>query len=111
MGTTVPADTGHLELIALAGPVCPVETDPPSPDCAPRPVGDAVVIVTDVDGSEVARGATAVDGTLSLAVPAGELTVAAQAVDGLLGTAPPITVVIVNGQTLNLTLDYDTGIR
>jgi hypothetical protein len=111
VASTVQAATARLELIALAGPVCPVESDPPSPDCAPRAVGGAFVIVTDVRGSEVARGATAVDGTLVLDVPAGELTVTPQPVEGLVGTAPPMIVTIAAGQTLQLTADYDTGIR
>ncbi len=45
--------TARLEITALAGPVCPVETDPPSPDCAPQPVDAANMIVTDAEGTEV----------------------------------------------------------
>ena len=30
-----------------AGPVCPVETVPPKPECAPRPVAGAVIVATD----------------------------------------------------------------
>jgi len=108
---TVPAPSGHVEIVAQAGPVCPVETDPPSPDCAPRPVPDAVMVVTNAAGSEVARGTTAADGTLLLEVPGGELTITPQAVEGLLGTAAPISVTIAADQTLNVTADYDTGIR
>lgn len=108
---TAPAPSGHVEIVAQAGPVCPVETDPPSPECAPRPVPDAVMVVTNAAGSEVARGATAADGTLVLEVPAGELTIMPQAVDGLLGTAAPIVLTIAADQTINVTADYDTGIR
>ena len=108
---TVPAATGRVELTALAGPVCPVETNPPSPDCADRPVPDAVIVVTDAAGSEVARGVTGVDGTLLLEVPVGQLTVTPQTVEGLMGTASPITISIAADQTINLTVDYDTGIR
>ena len=56
--------SGRLEVIARAGPVCPVETDPPSPECAPRPVDSATIIVTDATGDEVARGTTGPDGVV-----------------------------------------------
>ncbi len=108
---TVPAPTGRFELTALAGPVCPVETDPPSPDCADRAVPGAVVVVTDAAGAEVTRGVTGADGTLVLEVPVGELTITPQAVEGLLGTASPITISIAADQTIRLTVGYDTGIR
>jgi hypothetical protein len=108
---TVPAATATVEISALAGPVCPVETDPPSPDCAPRPVAAAVMVVTDAAGSELVRGVTGADGTLILEVPAGELTITPQAVEGLLGTAAPITLSIADAQTVSVTADYDTGIR
>ena len=39
--------------VALAGPVCPVETVPPDPNCAARPVAGAVILVRDGSGSEV----------------------------------------------------------
>ena len=106
-----PAATAVLEVIALAGPMCPVETDPPSPDCAPRPVEGAVIVVTDSGEAEVARGTTESDGKVILAVIPGPLIVVPQPVDGLLGTAPVVTVTVAGGQTLRVTADYDTGIR
>ena len=106
-----PAATARLEVTALAGPTCPVETDPPSPDCTPRPVEGAVIVVTDSGGTEVARGTTGSDGQLIIAVAPGGLLVVPQPVDGLLGTAPVVTVTVAAGQTLRVTADYDTGIR
>lgn len=105
------AATVTLEISALAGPTCPVETDPPSPDCAPLPVANAVIVVTDADGTEVARGTTASDGTVTIDVVPGELMVVPQPVDGILGTAPPIAITAVDNETVQLTADYDTGIR
>jgi hypothetical protein len=101
----------RLEVTALAGPVCPVETDPPSPECAPQPVGSATIVVTDATGDEVARGTTGSDGVVGFDVAPGELTVVPQPVEGLVGTASTIGVTLSAGQTLWVAVDYDTGVR
>jgi hypothetical protein len=106
-----PAESATLEITALAGPVCPVESDPPLPDCAPRPVDNANIVVLGPGGAERARGTTGSDGTLLLEVARGELTIVPQPVEGLLGTAAAVTVTAAAGQTLRVTIDYDTGIR
>lgn len=103
--------TARLEITALAGPVCPVETDPPSPECAPQPVESATIVVTDATGDEVARGTTGSDGVVGFDVSPGELTVVPQPVEGLLGTASTISVTLTADQTVLVTVDYDTGIR
>lgn len=103
--------TASLVVTALAGPVCPVVTDPPPPECAPRPVADAVIAVTDADGMEVGRAPTGPDGKASFDLVPGEAVVIPQAVKGLPGTAPRFTVMLIAGQTLQVTADYDTGIR
>ena len=77
-----PAATARLEITALAGPVCPIETDPPSPECEPRPVNTAVIVVTDSERAEVARGTTGSDGRVIIDVTPGELTVVPQSVEG-----------------------------
>jgi hypothetical protein len=101
----------RLVVTALAGPVCPVVTDPPSLDCAPRPVDAAVIAVTDADGIEVGRAATDAHGKVRFDLVPGELVVIPQAVEGLPGTAPRFTVMLPAGQTLQVTAAYDTGIR
>lgn len=108
----VPAPGTRLEVSALAGPVCPVETDPPSPECAPRPVASAVIAVTTLDGMEVARGMTGPDGKVGFDdLSPGELAVVPQPVAGLPGTAARVAVTMTPGQTLQVTAMYDTGIR
>jgi hypothetical protein len=109
--TPPPSVTAMLEIVALAGPICPVETDPPSPECAPQPVDGASIVVTDSNGVEVGRGITGPDGTLTIPAPVGDLTVVPQPVPGLLGTAPPVFVTAIRGQTVGVVVDYDTGIR
>jgi hypothetical protein len=107
----VQAATARLEITALAGPVCPVETDPPSPECAPQPVDSATIVVADGDGAEIARAETGPEGMVGFDVIPGEMAIVPQPVEGLLGTAPMITVTVTAGQTLRVTVDYDTGIR
>lgn len=97
--------------VALAGPVCPVETVPPDPDCAVRPVAGAVVIVRDDGGSERARATTGFDGGFFVGLAAGRYVLAPQPVEGLMGTAAPVEVAVENGAASEVQLDYDTGIR
>jgi hypothetical protein len=97
--------------LALAGPICPVETVPLDPDCAPRPVGGAVVLIRDGGGSEVARAETAADGSFFVELPAGDYVVEPQPVEGMMGTASAVTVTVADGIAAQVQLDYDTGIR
>ena len=116
--TNVPissSSAGNVTGVATAGPVCPVER-PGDSACAPRPVGDAVIVVTRPDGTELARVTTAADGRFSLDLPAGDYILVPQPVDGLLGTAPSVPFTV--GSTDQpgpspslLHVEYDTGIR
>ena len=56
--------------VVTAGPVCPVERNPPDPSCAPRMMASAVIVATDANGREVARATTAADGKPADAKPA-----------------------------------------
>ena len=99
---------------AVAGPVCPVERIPPDPAGAPRPVVGAVIVIRGAGGAEVARVATAADGTFLVGVPGGGAwTVEPQPVEGLLGTAPATTVEVADAPSAWAVADvaYDTGIR
>ena len=107
-----PAVDATLQVRALAGPTCPVETDPPDPNCAPRPVPGAPIVVTQADGGQiVAQGETDGEGRLTLVVPAGDLVVTAEAVEGLMAAPAPMAVSVSAGGTSEIELDYDTGIR
>ena len=97
--------------LALAGPVCPVETEPPDPDCAPRPVAGAAIVVRDASGSEVARATTEADGGFFVPLPAGLYVLEPQAVEGYMGTAAAFEVDVQDGVATEVQLDYDTGIR
>ena len=106
-------ETGTLEVRAVAGPVCPVETIPPDPSCEARPVEGARAFVSPGDGRDilVAQGATDADGILRLDLPAGDYIVSGGEVDGLFGTPEPIAITVVAGEVAEAILAYDTGIR
>jgi FAD dependent oxidoreductase len=96
-----------------AGPVCPVEQSPPDPQCAPRPVAGAVVVVTDASGQEVGRATSALDGSYQLFVTeTGTVLITALPVAGLARPPAPVSVTLAfPSATERLDLQYDTGIR
>ena len=108
-----PTAEGSIVVVAMAGPVCPVETDPPDPSCAPRPVPNAPIAVTRAEGSDevVAEGATDAEGRVTLAVPVGDYLVTAGAVEGLVGAPEPVVVSVLADLTIEVPIAYDTGIR
>lgn len=109
--TTLPSPVGEVVGRVLAGPVCPVETDPPDPACDDRPVPGAVLVVTLLDGSPVATVTSDAAGHFSLSLPPASYRFTPQPVEGLLGTAAPADVVVRVGATTDLVVTYDTGIR
>jgi hypothetical protein len=97
--------------VAQAGPVCPVERQPPDPACADRPVAGAILVVTQ-NGDEVTRTTSAADGTFHLRLTPGEYQLIAQPAQGLMGTAPPIALTVRSGVPMApVVVAYDTGIR
>ncbi len=106
------AAEGVIEVRAVAGPVCPVETVPPDPACEPRPVAGAPIFVMPADGRDVivAQGTTDGDGLVRLDVAPGAYIVIGGEVVGLMGRPSP-TPVTVGSAPVSITITYDTGIR
>jgi hypothetical protein len=96
-----------------AGPVCPVESSPPDPRCAPRPVADAVIVATDASGQEVGRATSAADGSYQLIVSeTGTVLLTALPVAGLAQPPAPVSVTLAHPSEIeHIDLEYDTGIR
>ena len=94
-----------------AGPTCPV-SQPGDPACADRPISGAVLVVTDVAGTEVARATSAADGTFSVSLAPGDYILVPQPVSGIMGTAQAIPFHVAGGSPPpTLDVSYDTGIR
>ena len=99
--------TGRL----VAGPTCPVETNPPGPACAPSVVPDTEIVVMTPDGVEI-RARSGQDGTFRIAVPPGEVTITFAEAEGLMMAPGTITASVETNQIFELSdVLYDTGIR
>ena len=104
--------TGTLRGEVVAGPVCPVVTEPLEPGCADRPVPGAELLI-EVGGGDGGQIRTIADenGLFELQLSAGTYTLVPQPMEGLLGTAAPVSLEIGVGTTTELSVVYDTGIR
>lgn len=108
---STPEVAGTVTGSLIAGPVCPVETNPPDPNCAPRPVQGAVIVATSADGDEIEATSDA-EGRFTLELPEGEYTLTYQPVEGLMGVPDQGSVSITQGSAIDLGfVAYDTGIR
>jgi hypothetical protein len=94
-----------------AGPVCPVVAVPPKPGCEPRPVANASVVLRSPTGAELATATSNEQGEIGFQLPPGAYYIEPQPVEGLMGTAQPLAFSVVAGETLEINVDYDTGIR
>ena len=107
----IPVSQGSISGRLMAGPICPVETEPPDPACADRPVEEATVTAISADGGEW----TAISdeaGRFRIEVDAGLLTVRFGEVEGLLGTPVEMTLQVAEGADVDLgDIGYDTGVR
>jgi hypothetical protein len=103
--------TATVTLHLRAGPTCPVVRNPPDPSCQPRAVANADVVLKGPDGSQLGRATSNADGQIQLQTPPGAYYVEPQPADGLLGTAPAFAFSVVAGETVDINVDYDTGIR
>jgi hypothetical protein len=109
-----PTPTGEhvtLTVSLVAGPVCPVEQNPPDPACAPRPVTNVEVLVFNAAGQQVGEWVTDDRGTVAMQLPSGAYYVVPAPVEGLMGTAAAQAFAAVGGDQVDLVLGYDTGIR
>ncbi|HET9496698.1 MAG TPA: carboxypeptidase-like regulatory domain-containing protein, partial [Candidatus Limnocylindria bacterium] len=110
-GSPLPPDSGITGTV-VAGPTCPVVTDPPDPSCADQPVADAELVITTPEGSEVARTMSDADGTFGITLAPGNYWLVARPVEGLMGTPEPQEFSVVWGMPgPELVVAYDTGIR
>jgi len=114
--TTVATDPlleSEVRGTVLFSPVCPVESIPPDPACAPRP-GPADIELVRPDGSVAAAAGAGDDGSFAIAVAPGRYAVGATVRGPGIGggcQADPPEVTVDPGAPATVTISCDTGIR
>lgn len=108
--STATQTQGILDGVVEASPTCPVETVPQT--CPPKPVPDRVVLIETTGGTVITKVTTDQQGrfVITLAPGSYKLQIAQ-------GAAPypiqrkPLSVTIVAGQTVQVQIELDSGIR
>jgi hypothetical protein len=97
----------------VAGPTCPVQSVPPQPGCAPRPIRATLRIRRVGSAGPGASLASGVNGRFRIALHAGTYVVVALARAGSPFPRPPAAsrVKVDAGRFTFVTITYDTGIR
>lgn len=110
-GGGVTPDSG-IRGIVLAGPVCPVERNPPDPNCADRPIETNVSAykVSDITRA-VAITASKKDGTFEMKLPAGEYVVMSGPYGVPLPRCSDVSVSVKENAYTSVQVLCDTGIR
>jgi hypothetical protein len=107
-GGILPGGTG-IQGRVIAGPTCPVVTLN-DPSCDDRPIVGAIVLILDVQGTEIARLVTDAAGAYSVTLPSGSYSIEPQPVDGVMRAAEAVSVTV-GKSFVTVDLQYDTGIR
>ena len=96
----------------VEGPTCPVESVPPQPQCAPRPLA-ATLRISAPGGSHVRTVHSGADGRFKLALRPGTYLVTPEPKAGSPFPRPPAAeqVRVRPGRYTRITVTYDTGIR
>jgi len=105
------AGLAQVTISLVAGPVCPVEQNPPNPSCTPRPVDGAQIIVRDPSGAQVASATVDQSGEVTFELPTGAYYAEASGANGMMRQPEPAAFSVVGGSTMSFSMEYDTGIR
>lgn len=101
---------GKVTGTILLGLTCPVLRDPPDPDCTDKPIFGDFIVQNAMGNVEFARFGTQRDGSFSVTLPAGEYYITWAEPQGLPGQQGRLVNVIA-GETTEVTIVFDTGIR
>lgn len=95
----------------LLGPICPVQREPPDPQCADKPYATSLVVTT-VSGERIIKEFKSdSNGTFRVAVPPGEYAVRSAATADTLPRCDEQLVVVRASEYTAITFRCDTGIR
>ena len=108
-------EAGFLEGIISIGPLCPVEKDPPDPDCLPTYEtfkAYPVSIWTSDGRRKITRINPALDGSYRIELVPGNYLVKLEKEQNTIGSSNlPVQASIVAQKETFLNIDIDTGIR
>jgi hypothetical protein len=98
--------------LVFIGPVCPVERDPPDPDCAPRPYVATIWFRSAATNGVVRSVRSAPTGRFRATLPAGLYVVEPRPGRGIAHPLRPRRTVRVYPRRFTaIRIDYDSGIR
>lgn len=105
------AITGTVNGTVLLGPICPVEHIPPEPQCADKAYQTSIRIYEGNSAVLYRTISSSAQGAFSIQLAVGSYTFAPVGGEGMPPTCRPSKVSVAVGQTQNVQLDCDTGIR
>lgn len=106
-----PQDTSGIRGTVTIGPTCPVQKDPPDPNCTDRPYQTTLVIASTIvgrNGGVLVQ--TDAQGRFEHSLPAGTYTIRSTG-NGAPPTLQPMTVTVKDGAWTTVTVQFDSGIR
>jgi len=107
-------ESGYLEGKISIGPICPVETDPPKPECLPTAEtykAYPVSIWTTNGRIKIAQIFPALDGTYSLELVPGNYLVILEKDTGASNSNLPVNITVRATDITTFDINIDTGIR
>lgn len=108
-------EEGTLEGKISIGPICPVETDPPSPGCLPTAETYKAypVSVWSSDGRrKIALLNPSLDGSYKTNLESGKYLIILETEGNKIGSSNlPVEITIISGKVTTLDVNIDTGIR
>jgi hypothetical protein len=108
-------DSGYLEGTITIGPICPVQTDPPAPECLPtaETFNAYPVSVWTANGRiKIAQIKPSTDGKFTVELSPGNYKVILEKEqNGVGGSSLPVVVTINTLEITTLNINIDTGIR
>ena len=106
-------EQGLLAGTVIIGPLCPVESNPPDPNCQPTEEtykAYPIAVWTNNKRSKLGQIQPNVDGSYSLELPVGSYLIDLEN-QHFFGASLPATIKIAPNETNILHIDIDTGIR
>ena len=107
-------ENGFLEGKISIGPLCPVETDPPEPQCLPTAEtykAYPVYVCTSDNSKKIALISPALDGSFKTELAPGKYLVILDKEQGIGSSNLPMEVTINPNESTVISIEIDTGIR